>query len=179
MVDGTFKMVLTGGVSSNGFTMDGDPGLMILAGKLSFEIYSEYDKVKTMRLKTLDYVRETPTVKTLNYLMPMMHWNEVTAGQFDDVLYVKDGLISETSRANIFFITQDEKLVTPNEISLKEALTCKEIFLTSTTKQVMPVVGVDEYLIGEGKRGELSGKLFDDFYALENNFIQKHKTQWI
>ncbi|MBP7803316.1 MAG: aminotransferase class IV [Saprospiraceae bacterium] len=203
MVDGTFKMVLTGGVSSNGFTMDGDPGLMILAGKLSFEIYSEYDKVKTMRLKTLDYVRETPTVKTLNYLMPMMHWNEVTAGQFDDVLYVKDGLISETSRANIFFITQDEKLVTPNknilpgitrkyilelakempveerEISLKEALTCKEIFLTSTTKQVMPVVGIDEYLIGEGKRGELSGKLFDDFYALENNFIQKHKTQWI
>jgi branched-chain amino acid aminotransferase len=202
--DGTFRLILTGGVSSNGISLDGPPTFIILAGPLSFKIYHEFDQMKPLKLKIIDYVRETPEIKSLNYLVPMMHWPEVTQGGYDDVLYVQHGWVSETSRANIFFITSDNVLITPDKnvllgitrkyvialaskflkveerpVSLEEALNCKEAFLSSSTKQVMPVHFLDQHLIHQGQPGELTKKLFDAFYQFEMEFIAANKNQFV
>ncbi|MEP7320258.1 MAG: aminotransferase class IV [Saprospiraceae bacterium] len=202
--DGTFRLILTGGVSSNGISLDGPPTFIILAGALSFKIYHEFDQMKPLKLKIIDYVRETPEIKSLNYLVPMMHWPEIVQGGYDDVLYVQNGLISETSRANIFFLTWDNVLITPDKnvlkgitrkyilqlaagflnveerpISLEEALTCKEAFLSSSTKQVMPVHFLDQHKINDGQPGELTKKLFELFYQFEMEFIATNKNQFV
>lgn len=204
IIDGTFRLILTGGVSSNGISLDGPPTFIILAGALSFKIYHEFDQMKPLRLKIIDYVRETPEIKSLNYLVPMMHWPEVIQGGYDDVLYVQNGLVSETSRANIFFITSDDVLITPDKnvlkgitrkyvlqlaskflkveerpISLEEALTCKEAFLSSSTKQVMPVHFLDQHKIHHEQSGELTKKLFELFYQFEMEFITANKNQFV
>ncbi len=199
--DGTFKLILTGGVSSNGFTMDGTPNLIILAGGLSFEIYTSFDKIKHLKLKSIDYVRETPNAKTINYLVAMQSWPEVMKGGYDDVLYLKDRLVTESSRANIFFVTPDQKLVTPKNnilegitrkhlldiardlmpveernITWDEMLVCPEIFVSSTTKQAMPVVKIDDHLVGSGQGGEITKTLFEKFYQFEMDYIKANKA---
>ncbi len=200
--DGTIRLVLTGGISSNGFTMDGLPGFLVLPAPLSFKIFTSIDQVQPYRLMTLNYIRETPEIKSLNYLIPMKHWPEVLAGGFQDVLYVQDGFISESSRANIFFITPDNVLVTPTKhvlfgitrkyvlslaaqfmkveerpITLQEALECREAFLSSTTKQVMPVQALDGHLIHDGLPGPMTKKLFETFYAFELKHIAQYKVK--
>jgi branched-subunit amino acid aminotransferase/4-amino-4-deoxychorismate lyase len=151
---------------------------------------------------TIDYVRETPEIKSLNYLVPMMHWPEVMRGGFDDVLYVFNGLVSETSRANVFFVTRDDVLVTPvkdvlygitrkyvikvakelglkveeRAISFDEAMHCKEAFLSSSTKQVTPVSNINQQMISEGIPGKITKLLFDSFYDFEMKHIAAQKS---
>lgn len=197
--NGAFKIILTGGVSSNGFNLDGNPTLLILPGELSFPVFDSFDGIKTLKIKSLDYVRETPGIKSINYLVAMMNWHLLKEGGFDDFLYVKNNTISETSRANIFII-QGDKLITPKEnilegitrkyilecgskylkvvernISLQEVYLADEIFLTSTTKQAMPVIQIDHQLIHGGTPGKYTKKIFDDFHSLEMKYIMENK----
>ncbi len=194
--DGSIRLIHTGGISSNGFDVDGDPGLFILPAPLSFKIFTNLDQMKPYRLMPVEYVRETPEIKSLNYLIPMMQWPKVKAGGYQDVLYVHEGFVSESSRANIFFVTQDNVLVTPDKnvlfgitrkyilslasqfmkveerpISMEEALKSKEAFISSTTKQVMPVVDLGGKLINDGQPGSITKKLFESFYDYELNHI--------
>lgn len=195
MITGTIKVILTGGLSSNGFDPDGLNQLMILAGDLIFPVAEEGD-IKPFRLKTIDYVRETPSVKSLNYLVPLIHWNESKAAGFHDLLYVHDGWVSETSRANLFAVTHDNILVTPAEgilagvtrahiihlakpfmpveirpLTLQEALHCKSVFLTSTTKKIRPVSQIDGHVFSSTESWEPAGKLLQELKSMEHQYI--------
>ena len=106
----------------------------------------------------------------------------------DDVLYYSDGLIRECPRANIFIVTKDQKVLTPEsgmlkgvtrkqvleisgtryltearDVSLDELRNAKEVFITSTTKNILPVVQVDGQLVGDGKPGEVSRTLAKEY----------------
>ncbi|MEP7266600.1 MAG: aminotransferase class IV [Saprospiraceae bacterium] len=200
MENGAFKLILTGGISSNGFDLDGSPTLIILANPLNFKVYHSFENIKLLNLKTLDYVRETPGIKSINYMVAMMNWHQLSDGKYDDFLYVKNNVVSETSRANIFIINEQNKLITPienilegitrkqilaigqkltvveqREITLEETLAAKEVFLTSTTKQAMPVVNIDGKLINNGVPGMLTKQIFDSFHQLETKYIEDHK----
>lgn len=195
MITGTIKVILTGGLSSNGFDPDGSNQFMILAGDLIFPVAEEGD-IKPFRLKTIDYVRETPGVKSLNYLVPLIHWNESKAAGFHDLLYVHDGWVSETSRANLFAVTHDNILVTPAEgilagvtrahiihlakpfmpveirpLTLQEALHCKSVFLTSTTKKIRPVSQIDGHVFSSTESWEPAGKLLQELKSMEHQYI--------
>lgn len=197
--NGVFKIILTGGISSNGFNLDGNPCLLVLPGDLSFTVFDSFDGIKTLKIKTLDYVRETPGIKSINYLVAMMNWHLLKDGGYDDFLYVKNNMVSETSRANIFIIKNDV-LITPKEnilegitrkhileigskylkvqertISLQEVYEADEAFLTSTTKQAMPVIQIDEHLIKKGQPGEFTHLIFNDFHAVEMKYIRENK----
>ena len=197
--NGVFKIVLTGGVSSNGFNLDGNPGLLILPGDLSFKVFDSFDGIKVLKIKTLDYVRETPGIKSINYLVAMMNWHLLKDGDFDDFLYTKNTVVSETSRAT-FFIIKNNLLITPKEnilegitrkyileigskylkvqeraVSLQEAYEADEAFLTSTTKQAMPVVQIDNRILKDGQPGEYTRLIFNDFHALEMKYIRENR----
>ena len=96
-----------------------------------------------------------------------------------DVLYYTDYL-SEASRANVFFV-KDGRIITPAENILKgitrkyileldssisvENIEAKsiydfdEVFLTSTSRDITPVVSIDGRKIGDGKRGVFTREL--------------------
>jgi D-alanine transaminase/branched-chain amino acid aminotransferase len=113
-----------------------------------------------------------------------------------DLLYHWNGKISELTRSNFFIVDQYDKIVTPSEGILKginrkhvlelvgnhfeveerdlfmdELNTAKEAFITGTTKKVMPVVQIDDLVIGDGKPGEITRKLQKLYHEYMDSYI--------
>ncbi len=110
------------------------------------------------------------------------------AGAYEAWLVAEDGTVTEGSSTNAWIVTRDGKLVTRpvgNEIlsgitrgsvmklvreegielverpfTLEEAKQAREAFVTSATSYVLPVVQIDEAVIGNGKPGSVARKLF-------------------
>jgi len=56
--------------------------------------------------------------------------------------------------------------VEQRDIAMEEIQLAKEIFLTSTTKQILPVTHIDNASIGDGKPGDITKKLFYELKQL-------------
>jgi D-alanine transaminase len=101
----------------------------------------------------------------------------VTEGTSSNVFIVKDGKIFSTplskhilhgitrmavkkcaERLNLEFI---EKHFTPEELGVAD-----EVFITSTTSEVMPIVKVNDQPIRDGKPGEITKRLHQQFLEL-------------
>ncbi|MBW6461397.1 MAG: aminotransferase class IV [Bacteroidales bacterium] len=182
------KLVLTGGYSEDLYTPPSDPNFMILNLPVTHPPGEFGEGVK---LILLDYVRYMPEVKTTFYFPSIALFPRMKAAGAIEVLYHHSGLISETTRANIFLV-KEGRLVTPSpgvlrgitrmhvlnvakqllpveerEVRLEELWECDEVFITGTSKHLIPVVEIEGRQIGDGKPGEwtkvISGK-FEDFY---------------
>lgn len=146
-----------------------------------------------LKLITHEYLRDLPSVKSINYLMAVWLQNQVKGAGADDVLYKKDDAISELPRANIFIVSENGEIITPAEnilegitrkkiiqsavpsgpvlqkkVSVAALFQAREIFICSTTKRILPVVDIDGNTIGSGKPGPLT-------IAINNLFLQLEK----
>jgi len=108
----------------------------------------------------------------------------------DDVLYHRDGMVLECPRSNFFIVTNDDIVVTPGrnvlqgiirmkvlelarkqflteerDITLEEIRTAKEAFVTSTTKNILPVMQLDGHPIGNGQPGRVTERLAGELKA--------------
>jgi len=143
---------------------------------------------KGISILTHEYQRQFADAKTLDYLQAIWLQPILKEKMADDVLYYSDGLIRECPRANIFIVTNDHKVLTPEsgmlkgvtrkqvleistgkyltearDVSFEEFRNAKEVFITSTTKNILPVVQVDGHIIGDGKPGEVSRALANEY----------------
>ena len=161
------RITLTGGYSEDGYSIE-NPNLVISQHKFMSPTSEQFQK--GIRLKTVAHQRQLAHVKTIDYVMAI--WLQPLLKQFgaDDALYCNDDMITECPRSNIFIITKENKLVTPadkilkgitrnkvaeiastmmeveeREITLNELEAASEIFITSTTKNILPVRSIDEY----------------------------------
>ncbi len=183
------KMILTGGYSTNGYDPV-EPNLIIQHQPLQLPTQEmvEYG----IKVITHKHVRELPRVKTINYAMGISLIKEIKEAGASDVLYQKNGVVSEFPRCNFFIVTQDNTIVTPAKdvllgvtrknvlglatlnykteertITIEEIAQAKEAFLTSTTKRILPIVQVDDKVIGNGKPGTVTLGLLQDLIVLE------------
>jgi len=108
------------------------------------------------------------------------------------VLYHQNNIVSEFPRCNFFIVKKDNTVMTPADnvlhgitrknilklaasryssgegtITMEDIHQAKEVFLTSTTKRIVPIVQVNDTLIGDGKPGSVSLSLLNDLIALE------------
>lgn len=175
------RLVLTGGESPNGYAI-GNPTLFVLNEPIN--PLPEQHFSQGIKLISHEYLRDIPEVKTINYLMGIYKMPEVRGKGATDLLYHWKGQISELTRSNFFIVDQDDNVITPGDGILKginrkhvldvarehfaveerdlfmdELKTAKEAFITGTTKKVMPVVQVDDLVIGDGKPGVITRKL--------------------
>lgn len=189
MSTGGFRMLLSGGLSDNHFSPAAG-SLFIFAEELALPPAEKYEK--GVKLLTLEHVRPVAKIKTTNYAYPVWHsaiWKEKGA---EDVLYHRDGYVSESSRSN-FFIVKDGVLITPDadvlegitrrrvldladrveirKVTLQETLEADEAFITSTTKVLLPVVKVDDQEIGNGRVGTYTQNILDKFRKLEADYV--------
>ena len=175
------KMVLTGGESSNGFDPAEHANLWILPGVFQFA-----DPVKGMRLKSQVYVREMAEIKSLNYAFAIRNWSQVKASGADDLIYhtLEHG-VSESSRSNLFYV-KDGVIHTPadhilegitrkhvialasqhysvkiGKCTLDDFLEADEVFTTGSTKRVVPILAIDDKVIGHGARGPVTKQLYE------------------
>ena len=176
------RLTLTGGYSPDGYGI-GEPNLILSQHAIQ---YPNLDQFRTgIRLITYEYQRPLPHVKTIDYLMAVWLQPLICRSGADDVLYNTNGLVSECPRSNFFIVTKDETIVTPGEhilkgisrkklleiakkkfqveekmLKLEDVFHAKEVFVTSTTKAVLPVVSVAGRPIGNGVPGSVTKDLF-------------------
>jgi len=191
------KMILTGGYSINGYA-PATPNLILLQQPLTLP--GEEQVKKGIRVMSHAYMRELPLAKTINYMTGIRLLKEMRKRGAEDVLYHQQGVVTELPRCNFFIVRQDNTVVTPSEnilrgitrknvlqlaarkypvvegaVTLEDIAQAKEAFLTSTTKRILPIVQLDDMVIGEGRPGPITLELSEDLIRLEEAQLALHK----
>ncbi len=182
------RMLLTGGESEDGVTASGQPRLIVMISALAERDPERF--TRGYRLITSRLQRETPEAKTSNYTSAIRALKEAARIGADDALFVNErGQMQEATRSN-FFIFHGDTLVTPRAgiligitrtvvldlargrfaieerpILLEELALADEAFVTSSSKEITPVLQIDEQIISTGKPGPRTTEL-------EQRFIQ-------
>ncbi|MHA8088335.1 aminotransferase class IV [Aquirufa sp. Wall-65K1] len=175
------KMVLSGGDSSNGFEPQGKSQLFIIPNEFQF-----MDPIHGMKLASRNFVREMADIKSLNYAYAIRNWGTIKSQGFDDLIYYTNEFgVSESSRSNLFCV-KNGVLYTPaqhilegitrkhvidlassfldvkvQDVSLEAFKQADEVFTTGSTKRVVPILQIDDSIIGNGKRGSITAQLYD------------------
>lgn len=107
----------------------------------------------------------------------ILHRNDaVTEGSVSNVIVVLKGILvtppespyilSGVTRSVVLDLARTEGLdVRERDLRLRELRAADEIFLTGTTVEILPVVQVDDLLIGGGKPGPITTRLRSLFHA--------------
>lgn len=135
-----------------------------------------------------------PQIKSLNYLNNIMAKIEaINSGYEEALMFTASGYVAECTGDNIFIIKGDS-LVTPpiylgilrgitraaviglgRKLSLKVSedvltrhnlFTADECFLTGTAAEIVPVVTIEERVVGEGRPGKITLELMKEFREL-------------
>ncbi|MBC7888745.1 MAG: aminotransferase class IV [Ferruginibacter sp.] len=188
------KLILTGGYSPDSYEPVA-PNLVILQQKLQVPQTGSF--TTGVKVITHEYQRDLPSVKSINYLMGVWLQQKVKEQHAADVLYYKHGVISELPRANVFMVTQDQRIVTPSHnilygitrkkllelaatkyttelrsVDIEEIKNAAEVFMTSTTKRLLPITQLDDVVIGNGKAGPVTRLLNTAFINMEEELLQ-------
>ncbi len=189
------RIMLTGGYSPDSY-QPAEPNLLITCNPVNVLTDKEFEK--GIAIITYGHQREMPHIKSINYQMAVYLQPLLKEKKAGDVLYFKNNIITEFPRSNIFIVTEENILATPghnvlhgitrknvlvlakdmmqveeSDITLDELLAAKEIFLTSTTKKILPVVKVNGEIIGDGRPGKFTADLYKKFLEMENSISQK------
>jgi branched-chain amino acid aminotransferase len=186
--DVSVRLVATGGSSAGFLLPDGPPSLLIMPAPVRNVAAHHYSEGAT--LITADIPRFMPTVKSINYIPAILgHQRARAAGAIEALYCTSEGVISECTTAN-FFVVAGGRLITPGEDILQgvtrnitlelaadvmdielrpirraELYAIDEAFITSTTKEIMPIVRIDDIQIGSGRPGPLTQRLAELFRA--------------
>lgn len=134
-----------------------------------------------------------PIIKSNNLLNNALGNQEaLRRGSFEGIMRNYRGEIAECTQSNIFIVKNGTVLTPPIDAGLLAGITreflfeiahesgvpmreqvlhdpdlfsADEAFLTSTTREVVPVVRVDDRVIGTGRPGEITSKLIERFRA--------------
>ena len=187
------RMMMTGGYSPGGYE-PATPNLVITQQIL--QVPPTDDLKPGIKVITYEYQRDLPRIKSINYLVGVWLQQKVKEKNAADVLYYKNNLVTEFPRSNIFIVSKQGELIT-NEKNILEGITRKkvlelaadkfsvrikditldeiknaaEVFMTSTTKRILPVIQVDETLINQGQVGQMTKALHLSFLSFEKKMI--------
>ncbi|BCN92870.1 cytochrome c550 [Thiomicrorhabdus immobilis] len=153
--------------------------------------------IKVVTLEDIRWLR--CDIKAIT-LLPnvMMKLAAKAQGADDAILVSREGVVSEGTASNTF-IVKDGTLITPpnshsilpgitrmviesiaeqqnmpiveKQISLEELNSADEIWLSSSTKEALPVTQLDGKMVGDGKPGKV--------WLQMHKFFQEHKQQFI
>jgi len=186
------RLILTGGASDDGYKIN-EPRLSIIQQSLK----PPPDKLPEtgIRLVSNEYQRQLPHIKTTDYLMAIWLQPWMKENNADDILYHTNELITECPRSNFFIINKKHVLITPKEkilhgitrkkiiaiakklgievqekdIQLSEISEIKEAFITSSTKRMLPVSKIDDYILDELYTSGIMQSIWQHLMELEMN----------
>jgi branched-chain amino acid aminotransferase len=183
--EATVRLVLTGGVSPDGMAFDpATPTFFIL----THELHEPPESVRESggALLTELHTRELPRAKTTNYITMLAAKPRLGEAGALDLLYHDGDRVFEAASASVYFVRGSTILapsdtdvlwgtvgslvldlaggsysIEQRDVSLDEALTADEVFLTSTTRGVIPIVRVDDENVGDGTPGPVTRELME------------------
>ena len=185
--DSGIRIQLTGGEFADGSDFNA-PSLII--SQLAFPFPTQSMQVNGMHLLLHAHQRQLPQVKSTDYMMSIWLQPLLKENQADDFLYHNNGIITECPRSNFFMVSAEGKIVTPannilkgitrmkvlmlasnyfqveeRDIHIDELQAATEAFITSTTKQIIPVTRINGKEVGNGQVGEVTKKLTTELRA--------------
>jgi D-alanine transaminase len=198
--EGMIYLQVTRGVADRSFDMPKDKiEPTVLAFTQEKKIIDSESAKNGIKVMTLDDMRwKLCDIKTTQLLYASMAKTEATEKGFDDAWMLREGYITEGSSSNAWIIkgkiimtrqsdnlilsgiTRDAifkcakdlgyEVVTKN-ITLPDAQSASEAFITSATAFVMPVVKINTSQIGDGKPGKFVTALREEYIkqALESS----------
>lgn len=183
----TIRVIVTGG-QEQGLMEPADPTLIVICGPLhtyAGKLYKQGAKIVTFETDPF-----LPRVKSIDYLERFIAVKKARKRGAHEVLFCdKDACVLEGTTSN-FFIIKDKKLITPEEnillgitrgfvleiaeeskklkveerkLPLKEVYKADEAFLTSTGREIMPVVKINHQNVASGKPGKVTQALHKKF----------------
>ena len=184
MSESGVRITLTGGYSPDGFNIASESNIIIT--QQEFVINRDFEK--SIGLMTYDYQRQFASAKTLDYLKAIWLQPVLKEKGDDDILYHDNGMLRECPRANFFLVNEKEEILTSKsnilkgvtrkhvlklgsqifkmderELTMDDLRHAKEVFITSTTKNILPVSKIDGRILGEGKPGPVTRSLMTEF----------------
>ncbi len=186
--EANIRIVATGGSSPDFITPSGKPRLLILVTALMQT--PEHWYTHGVKIITLYALRSFPGAKSIDYIPATValraarqkkaveavyldESDQVLEGTtsnifafYDDQLTTPDkGILSGVTRKNIMALASELYDLQVCQIHRSELLSASEAFITSTNKGVVPVVKVDDTVIGNGQPGERTRKMMSVFKA--------------
>jgi branched-chain amino acid aminotransferase len=173
--DSNVRIVVTGGQTADSIIPCGKPRLLIMVTEVCpcpQKWYEDGVKIITFPLE-----RQIPAAKSLNYLSAILALKEAYHQQALEAVYTdRNDHLREGTTSN-FFIFIDGKMITPGteeilpgitrqvvlelaehefevqirNIHIDELSRAQGAFLSSSSKEILPVVKVDDITIGNGK----------------------------
>ncbi len=172
---------------------DLDPVLIMKAGSLELrpdEYYQNGVKIITRP----DERWSKCYIKSIALLPNVMAKKAAKRARAYEAVMHRDGFVTEGSSSNLFLVEGDSLLTPPasnyilngitrqtviqeigpklslevreQSISLDRLFRAEEVFLTGTTTEIMPVVRIDEREVGQGRVGELTGRILTAYREL-------------
>jgi branched-chain amino acid aminotransferase len=174
--DSNIRIFVTGGPSKDFITPEGKPRLLVLVSPVPALPKSWYSK--GIKIIIIPLERIMPGAKSTNYLSATMALKKARQQNAVEAVYMdSSGMIKEGTTSNLFAFYND-KLVTPGEkilsgitrrvvlqiakplfktkiceIKKKDLFTADEIFISGSNRGLVPVVQVEDTVIGNGKPG--------------------------
>jgi len=185
----TLRILMTGGESEDGVMPSGQPQLAVLISPLGERDMERF--TRGVKLITSHLMRVSPEAKTSNYIAAIRSLKQAARQHASDALFVNEqDYVLEGTRSN-FFVFRGDTLITPyagillgvtrntvlalaqgrfaieeRPILLSELAHVDEAFITSSSKEIMPVIQIDDIIIGSGKPGPHTFELEHRFIAL-------------
>jgi len=115
------------------------------------------------------------------------HYGYVSEGSGENLFIVRNGVIFTPpsnsailpgiTRHCIFVLARDLNITVKQHVLPRESLYISdEVFLTGTAAEITPVTKIDNIIINNGKRGEITKKLQEAFFKIINGDMpDKHK----
>ncbi|MFO8085434.1 MAG: aminotransferase class IV [Desulfobacterales bacterium] len=188
--DSNVRIVITGGQTEDFITPSGKPRLLVMVTEVS--VYPEKWYRNGVKIITVPLERQIPAAKSLNYLSAILALKEAYQKNAVEAVYTdRKGNLREGTTSN-FFVFIEGKMVTPGtedilpgitrqvvldlaknefevqvrDIHMDELAKAQGAFLSSSNKQILPVVRVNDLGIGEEKtckQTRLIMKCFEEY----------------
>ena len=184
--ESNIRIVYTGGISSDGVTPEGNGYLIVMVSPkhpLPGWWYSDGAKLVTAEIE-----RFIPGAKSTNYLTAVWALERARAMDAIESIYVdRNNRLLEGATSN-FFCFKENKLITPKldilpgitrivlvdlvkdhfnldirEIQKNELPSMEEVFISASNKEIVPIIQVDDTVIGDGKPGQRTRKVMQLF----------------
>jgi branched-chain amino acid aminotransferase len=185
--EASIKILITGGLSPDQLLPDNQESLIILVyPHKGFALDYYTDGIKAVSTTIL---RSLPEAKTLQYTQAIIALKQGKTQKAAEALYVNakreilegttcnffafkgNTLITSDSTEILFGITREIALklaqdlfpIELRSLSYEEIPTIEEAFFTSTNKEIMPLVQIDDLMIGKGVVGDKTRMLMERF----------------
>lgn len=188
--EGYVKVMITGRMEN------GIPVPVLTIYQDAWKAYPESSYTNGIKLIISEYDKPFPEYKTTFYLGSFRELARMQAEKADDVLFYVGDEVRECSRCNIFYV-KNGLIFTPLEhilagVTRKHVMACAlekymmiealvtmdrlfqadEVFISSTTRNIMPVTAIEDKQIGDGKPGHVTMELMTMFNKYMDTYQQ-------